>query len=142
MIMKMWLNKNLERYFKRAGADVINTDGVLFYGKRISEKEFYLKDWRDNLFLVTKTPGKRYLVEIAENTVFNYKTVICYHDNEIAKIILCEDTQEVNVIMNYAKLPFCEYDEIKILENVSFRKDTPVIFYKAALEYIKERLPI
>ena len=140
--MEMELNKNLERYFKKYGGDTVIADGIVFFGKRISEKEFYLKDWRDNLFLVTKTPGKRYLVEIAENTVFNYKTVICYHDNERAKIILCEDTQEVNVIMNYAKLPFCEYDEIKILENVSFRKDTPVIFYKTALEYIKERLPL
>lgn len=140
--MEMELNKNLERYFKRAGADVINTDGVLFYGWRIAKNQYYLKDWRDNLFLVTKTPGKRYLVEIAENIVSGYKTVVCYHDNEIAKIILCEDAQEVNVIMNYAKLPFCEYDKVKISENVSFRKDTPVIFYKSALEYIKERLPL
>lgn len=33
MIMKMWLNNNLERYFKKAGADVINMIGLLFYGK-------------------------------------------------------------------------------------------------------------
>lgn len=140
--MEMWLNKNLERYFKRAGADVINTDGVLFYGWRIAKNQYYLKDWRDNLFLVTRTPGKRYMVEIAQNTVYNYKTVICYHDNEIAKIILCEDAQEINVIMNYAKLPFCEYDRVKIFENVSIRKGIPVIFYKTVLEYIKEHLPI
>ena len=140
--MEMELNKNLERYFKKAGDDVINTDGVLFYGKRISEKEFYLKDWRDNLFLVTRTPGKRYLVEIAENTVYNYKTVVCYHDNEIAKIILCEDAQEVDIIVNYAKLPFCEYNKIEIHDDIIFMPRTPVIFYKSALEYIKERLPI
>ena len=140
--MEMELNKNLERYFKKAGADVINTDGILFYGKRISEKEFYLKDWRDNLYLVTRTPGKRYMVEIAENTVYNYKTVICYHDNEIAKIILCEDLQEVKVIVNYAKLPFCEYNKIEIHDDIIFMPGTPVIFYKSALEYIKERLPI
>ena len=140
--MEMELNKNLERYFKKTGADVINTDGILFYGKRISEKEFYLKDWRDNLYLVTRTPDKRYMVEIAENTVYNYKTVICYHDNEIAKIILCEDLQEVKVIVNYAKLPFCEYNKIEINDNISFMPVTSVIFYKSALEYIKERLPI
>ena len=128
MTMEIWLDKNLERYFKKAGADVINTDGILFYGKRISETEFYLKDWRDNLFLVIKTPGKQYLVEIAENTVSGYKTVVCYHDNEIAKIILCEAAQEVKVIVNYTKLPFCEYDKVKIFGNVSFRKRTPVIF--------------
>ena len=116
--MEMELNKDLERYFKRAGADVINTDGVLFYGWRIAKNQYYLKDWRDNLFLVTKTPGKRYLVEIAENTVFNYKIVVCYHDNETAKIILCEDSQEVKAIVNYAKLPFCEYDKVKVFEAV------------------------
>lgn len=142
MIMKMWLNKNLERYFKKYGKDTIVADGIVFYGKRISEKEFYLKDWRDNLYLVTKTPGKWYLVEIAENTVSGYKTVVCYHDNEIAKIILCEDAQEVDVISNYAKLPFCEYNNIKISDDIRFNYGTPVIFYKSALEYIKERLPI
>ena len=140
--MEMWLNKNLERYFKKAGADVIIMDGLLFYGKRISEKEFYLKDWRDNLFLVTRTSGKQYLIEIAENTVYGYKTVVCYHDNKIAKIILCEDAQEVNAIMNYAKLPFCEYNKIETHDTISFKHGTPVIFYKAALEYIKEHLPI
>ena len=66
--MEMWLNKNLERYFKKAGADVINTDGVLFYGKRISEKEFYLKDWRENTFLVTRTD---------ENNCLNVKLYNC-----------------------------------------------------------------
>ena len=142
MIMEMELNKNLERYFKRAGADVINTDGVLFYGWRIAKNQYYLKDWRDNLFLVTKTPGKRYLVEIAENTVFNYKTVVCYQDNKIAKIILCEDKQEARAVKNYAELPFCEYSKIEILDYISFKEGTPVIFYKTALEYIKERLPL
>ena len=140
--MKMWLDKNLERYFKKYGKDTIVADGIVFYGWQIAKNQYYLKDWRDNLYLVTRTPGKQYLIEIAENTVFNYKTVVCYHDNEVAKIILCEDTQEVNVIMNYAKLPFCEYDRVKVFENVSIRKGTPVIFYKSALEYIKERLPI
>ena len=140
--MEMELNKNLERYFKKYGKDTVIIDGVVFYGKKKSETEFYLKDWRDNLFLATRTPSKRYLIEIAQNTAYNYKTVVCFNENGIAKIILCEDAQEVNVIMNYAKLPFCEYDEVKILENVSFRKDTPVIFYKTALEYIKERLPL
>ena len=142
MLMEMWLNKNLERYFKRAGADVINMDGVLFYGKRISEKEFYLKDWRDNLFLVTRTSGKQHLIEIAENTVYGYKTVVCYHDNKLEKIILCEDAQEVNVIVSYAKLPFCEYNKIETHDNISFEPGTPVIFYRSALEYIKEQLPI
>lgn len=140
--MKMELNKNLERYFKKYGSDAVIADGLMFYGKRKSENQIYLKDWRDNLFLVTRTPGKRYLVEIAEDTVYNYKTVICYHDNKIAKIILCEDSQEVKVIVNYAKLPFCEYNKIEIRDDISFLPKTPVIFYKSALEYIKERLPI
>ena len=140
--MEMELNKNLERYFKKYGSDTVIADGVVFYGKRKSENQIYLKDWRDNLYLATKTPGKRYLVEIAQSMVFNYKTVICYHDSKIAKIILCEDSQEANVIMNYAKLPFCEYIKIEILGNISFKLGTPVIFYKSALEYIKERLPI
>lgn len=140
--MEMELNKNLERYFKKAGADVINTDGILFYGKRISEKEFYLKDWRDNLYLVTRTPGKRYMVEIAQNAVYDYKTVVCFNEKGIAKIILCEDAQEVDIIVKYAKLPFCEYNKIEINDDISFLPKTPVIFYKSALEYIKERLPI
>ena len=140
--MEMELNKNLERYFKKAGADVINTDGILFYGKRISEKEFYLKDWRDNLYLVTRTPGKRYMVEIAQNAVYDYKTVVCFNEKGIAKIILCEDAQEVDIIVKYAKLPFCEYNKIEIRGDISFLPKTPVIFYKSALEYIKERLPI
>ena len=140
--MKMELNKNLERYFKKYGSDTVIADGVVFYGKRKSENQIYLKDWRDNLFLVTKTPGKQYLIEIAENTVFNYKTVVCYHDNKIAKIILCEDKQEARAVKNYAELPFCEYSKIEILNYISFKEGTPVIFYKDALEYIKERLPI
>ena len=142
MIMEMELNKNLERYFKKYGNDTVIADGVVFYGKRKSKNQIYLKDWRDNLFLVTRTPGKRYLVEIAQNTVYNYKTVVCYHDNEIAKIILCEDAQEVGIIVNYAKLPFCEYNKIEIHDDIGFIPGTPVIFYKSALEYIKERLPI
>ena len=140
--MRMELNKNLERYFKKYGSDTVIADGVVFYGKRKSENQIYLKDWRDNLFLVTKTPGKQYLIEIAENTVFNYKTVVCYHDNKIAKIILCEDKQEARAVKNYAELPFCEYSKIEILDYISFKEGTPVIFYKDALEYIKERLPI
>lgn len=83
--MEMWLNKNLERYFKKAGADVINVDGLLFYGWQIAKNQYYLKDWRENTFLVTRTSGKQYLIEIAENTVSGYKTVVCYYDNEIEK---------------------------------------------------------
>ena len=140
--MEIWLNKNLERYFKKAGADVINTDGVLFYGWRIAKNQYYLKDWRENTFLVTRTEENNYLVEVAEHIVLNYLTVVCYHDNKIAKIILCEDAQEVNVILNYAKLPFCEYNKIETHDTISFMPGTPVIFYKSALEYIKEHLPI
>lgn len=80
-----WLNKNLERYFKKAGNDKIIADGIVFFGKRISEKEFYLKDWRENTFLVTRTEENNYLVEFAEHIVLNYITVVCYHDNKIAK---------------------------------------------------------
>ena len=142
MIMKMKLNKNLERYFKKYGNDTVIADGVVFYGKRKSENQIYLKDWRDNLFLVSRTPGKQYLIEIAQSIVFDYKTVVCFNENGIAKIILCEDAQEVNVILNYAKLPFCEYNKIETHDTISFMSGTPVIFYKSALEYIKERLPI
>lgn len=140
--MEMWLNKNLERYFKKAGADVINVDGLLFYGWQIAKNQYYLKNWRENTFLVTRTEENNYLVEFAGNIVSGYKTVICYHDDKIAKIILCEDVQEVNVIMSYAKLPFCEYNKIEILDTISFIPGTPVIFYKSVLEYIKEHLPI
>lgn len=140
--MEMELNKNLERYFKKYGSDTVIADGVVLYGKRKSKNQIYLKDWRNNLYLVTKTTGKWYLIEIAQNAVYNYKTVVCYHDNKIAKIVLCEDSQEVNVIINYAKLPFCEYNKIEIRGDISFLPKTPVIFYKSALEYIKERLPI
>lgn len=140
--MEMELNKNLERYFKKYGSDTIVVDGLIFCGKQKSKNQIYLKDWRNNLYLVTKTPGKRYLVEIAQSMVFDYKTVVCYHDNKIAKIILCEDTQEINVIMSYAKLPFCKYNKIEINDDIIFLPGTPVIFYKSALEYIKERLPI
>ena len=140
--MEMELNKNLERYFKKYGSDAVIADGLMFYGKRKSENQIYLKDWRNNLYLVTKTTGKRYLIEIAQNAVYDYKTVVCYHDNKIAKIILCEDAQEVDIIVKYAKLPFCEYNKIEINEDISFLPGTSVIFYKSALEYIKERLPI
>ena len=140
--MEMWLNKNLERYFKKAGADIINVDGLLFYGWQIAKNQYYLKDWRENTFLVSRTEENNYLVEVAGNIVSGYKTVICYHDNKIAKIILCEDAQEVNVIMSYAKLPFCEYNKIEIHDTISFKHGTPVIFYKSVLEYIKEHLPI
>ena len=140
--MKMWLNKNLERYFKKYGKDTVFIDGVVFYGEKKSETEFYLKDWRENTFLVTKTEENNYLVEVAEHIVLNYITVVCYYDNKIAKIILCEDLQEVKVIVNYAKLPFCEYNKIETHDTISFMHGTPVIFYKSALEYIKEHLPI
>ena len=142
MIMKMELNKNLERYFKKYGSDAVIADGLMFYGKRKSENQIYLKDWRNNLYLVTRTPGKRYLVEIAQNAVYDYKTVVCFNEKGIAKIILCEDAQEVDIIVKYAKLPFCEYNKIENRGDISFLPKTPVIFYKSALEYIKERLPI
>ena len=142
MVMKMWLDKNLERYFKKYGKDTIVADGIVFYGWQIAKNQYYLKDWRENTFLVTRTEENNYLVEVAEHIVLNYITVVCYHDNKIAKIILCEDLQEVKVIVNYAKLPFCEYNKIEILDNISFEHGTPVIFYKSVLEYIKEHLPI
>ena len=91
---------------------------------------------------MTKTPGKQYWIEIAQNAAYDYKTVVCYHDDKIAKIILCQDAQEVDIIVNYAKLPFCEYNKIEIHDDIAFIPGTPVIFYKSALEYIKERLPI
>lgn len=140
--MKMELNKNLERYFKKYGSDTVITDGVVFYGKRKSKNQIHLKDWRNNLYLVTKTPGKQYWIEIAQSIVFNYKTVVCFNENGITKIILCEDAQEVDIIVNYAKLPFCEYNKIEIHGDISFMPGTPVILYKSALEYIKEHLPI
>ena len=71
--------------------------------KRKSENQIYLKDWRNNLYLVTKTTGKRYLIEIAQNAVYGYKTVVCFNEKGIAKIILCEDAQEVDIIVKYAK---------------------------------------
>ena len=46
---------NLERYFKKAGADVINMDGLLFYRWQIAKNQYHLKDWRENTFLVTRT---------------------------------------------------------------------------------------
>ena len=63
--MEIWLNKNIERYFKKYGKDTVFIDDVVFYGEKKSETEFYLKDWRDNLFLATRTPVKQYLIEIA-----------------------------------------------------------------------------
>ena len=139
--MKMELNKNLERYFKWVGDDVIVADGITFFGRK-RKNQIYLKDWRGNWYLATRTQKNQYLVEIAGNVVSGYKTVVCYHDNKIAKIFLCEDSQEVSIICNYAKLPFCEYNKIEICGNFGFKKGTPVIFYKSALECIKERLPI
>ena len=58
--------------------------------------------------------------------MLNYITVVCYHDNTIAKIILYEDAQEVNAIMSYAKLPFCEYNKIENQDTISFMPETPV----------------
>ena len=37
--MKMELNKNLERYFKKYGSDTVIADGVVFYGKRKSKNQ-------------------------------------------------------------------------------------------------------
>lgn len=83
--MEMWLNKNFEHYFKKAGADVIIMDGLLFYGWQIAKNQYHLKDWRENTFLVTRTDENNYLVGIAEHIALNYITVVCYHDNKIAK---------------------------------------------------------
>ena len=54
--MEIWLNKNIERYFKKYVKDTVFIDDVVFYGEKKSETEFYLKDWRDNLFLAILHP--------------------------------------------------------------------------------------
>ena len=55
---------------------------------------------------------------------------------------MCEDSQEVEAIVNYAKLPMNEAVEVDIVTYFDVYDNTNFMFYKNALKLMKEHLPL
>ena len=73
--------------------------------------------------------------------IFDYKTV-AVHSKYNTVYVLCEDTQEVEAIVNYAKLPMNETTDIDIVTYFDVYDNTNFMFYKNALQRMKEHLPL
>lgn len=137
------LTKDMERYFKtkvKMCERVLNIDGVSFHVEYRSENEVYLIDWRNNWFKIIPSESSFY-IQPCGVAVFDYKTV-AVHSEYNTVYVLCEDSQEVEAIVNYAKLPLNETVDIDIVTYFDVYENTNFMFYKNALQRMKEHLPL
>ena len=137
------LTKDMERYFKtkvKMCERILNIDGVSFHVEYRSEYEVYLIDWRDNWFKIIHSENSFY-IQPCGVAVFDYKTV-AIHSKYNTVYVMCEDSQEVEAIVNYAKLPMNEAVEVDIVTYFDVYDNTHFMFYKNALQRMKEHLPL
>ena len=137
------LTKDMERYFKtrvKMCERILNIDGVSFHVEYRSEYEIYLIDWRNNWFKIIHSENSFY-IQPCGVAVFDYKTV-AVHSKYNTVYVLCEDSQEVEAIVNYAKLPINEAVEVDIVTYFDVYDNTHFMFYKNALQRMKEHLPL
>ena len=137
------LTKDMERYFKtrvKMCERILNIDGVSFHVEYRSEYEVYLIDWRNNWFKIIHSENSFY-IQPCGVAVFDYKTV-AVHSKYNTVYVLCEDSQEVEAIVNYAKLPMNETKGINIKTYFDVYDNTNFMFYKNALQRMKEHLPL
>ena len=137
------LTKDMERYFKtrvKMCERVLSIDGVSFHVEYRNDNEVYLIDWRNNWYRVIPSESSFYIKPCGV-AVFDYKTVVV-HSKYNTVYVMCEDSQEVEAIVNYAKLPMNEAVEVDIVTYFDVYDDTNFMFYKNALQRMKEHLPL
>ena len=137
------LTKEMERYFKtkvKMCERILNIDGVYFHVEYRSEDEVYLIDWRNNGFKIIHSESS-YYIQPCGVAIFDYKTV-AVHSKYNTVYVMCEDSQEVEAIVNYAKLPMNETTDIDIVTYFDVYDNTNFMFYKNALRRMKEYLPL
>ena len=137
------LTKDMERYFKtrvKTNEKILNIDGVSFHVEYQNENDVYLSDWRNNWFRIIPSESS-FFIQPCGVAIFDYK-IVAVHSRYNTVYILCEDTQEVEAIVNYAKLPINETTDIDIVTYFDVYDNTHFMFYKNALHRIKEHLPL
>ena len=137
------LTKDMERYFKtkvKMCERILSIDGVSFHVEYRNDNEMYLIDWRNNWYRVIPSESS-FFIHPCGVAIFDYKTV-AVHSKYNTVYVLCEDTQEVEAIVNYAKLPMNETTDIDIVTYFDVYDDTDFMFYKNALQRMKEHLPL
>ena len=137
------LTKDMERYFKtrvKMCERVLSIDGVSFHVEYQDDNNVFLIDWRNNWYKII--PGKSsFYIKPCGVAVFDYKTV-AVHSKYNTVYVMCEDSQEVEAIVNYAKLPMNEAVEVDIVTYFDVYDNTNFMFYKNALKRMKEHLPL
>ena len=137
------LTKNMERYFKtrvKMCERVLSIDGVSFHVEYRNDNEVYLIDWRNNWYKIIPSESSSFIRPCGV-AIFDYKTV-AVHSKYNTVYVLCEDIQEVEAIVNYAKLPMNETTDIDIVTYFDVYDNTDFMFYKNALQRMKEHLPL
>ena len=137
------LTKSMERYFKtkvKMCERILSIDGVSFHVEYRNDNEVYLIDWRNNWYRVIPSESSFYIKPCGV-AVFDYKTV-AVHSKYNTVYVMCEDSQEVEAIVNYAKLPMNEAVEVDIVTYFDVYDNTNFMFYKNALKRMKEHLPL
>ena len=137
------LTKDIERYFKtrvKMCERVLSIDGVSFHVEYRNDNEVYLIDWRNNWYKVIPSESS-FFIKPCGVAIFDYK-IVAVHSRYNTVYILCEDSQEVEAIVNYAKLPMYEAVEVDIVTYFDVYDNTNFMFYKNALKLMKEHLPL
>ena len=137
------LTKDMERYFKtkvKMCERIIKIDGVSFHVEYRNDNEVYLIDWRNNWYRVIPSESS-FFIHPCGVAIFDYK-IVAVHSRHNTVYVLCEDSQEVEAIVNYAKLPMNETVEVDIVTYFDVYDNTHFMFYKNALQRIKEHLPL
>lgn len=137
------LTKDMERYFKtrvKMCERTLHIDGVSFHIEYRTDNEMYLIDWRNNWYRVIPSESS-YFIRPCGVAIFDYK-IVAVHSRYNTVYILCEDTQEVEAILSYAKLPMNDAVEVDIVTYFDVYDNTHFMFYKNALKRMKEHLPL
>lgn len=137
------LTKDMERYFKtrvKMCERTLHIDGVSFHIEYRTNNEMYLIDWRNNWYRVIPSESS-YFIRPCGVAIFDYK-IVAVHSRYNTVYILCEDTQEVEAILSYAKLPMNDAVEVDIVTYFDVYDNTHFMFYKNALKRMKEHLPL
>ena len=137
------LTKDMERYFKtkvKMCERILSIDGVSFHVEYRNDNEVYLIDWRNNWYRVIPSESS-FFIKPCGVAIFDYK-IVAVHSKYNTVYVMCEDSQEVEAIVNYAKLPMNEAVEVDIVTYFDVYDNTHFMFYKNALQRMKEHLPL
>ena len=137
------LTKDMERYFKtkvKMCERILSIDGVSFHVEYRNDNEMYLIDGRNNWYKVIPSESS-FFIKPCGVAIFDYK-IVAVHSRYNTVYILCEDTQEVEAIVSYAKLPMNEAVEVDIVTYFDVYDNTNFMFYKNAIQRMKEHLPL